>query len=324
MSLEALNIKKFSDRAIQIAPEFDSDGLSKVTPFGVSFLDKLTRGILRDDLVMIGAPTGIGKTSLVEQITFNAGLHGKRAVGLALEATEGEWEMRTKFRLYARLLLRDKGEKFLARYTYRDFKLGLLREHLAPYRDQVEAEINRHENVSIFYRGRDFGIDEFTRIFNALNDKADLIVVDHIHYFDTSDENENRAFTEIMKRIRDLNQLTKIPVVVVGHLRKKDRANPVLVPDENDFHGTSNLAKIATILITMAPGEPLSANRFGTYFKVAKCRDEGHVRNYVGLGTFNTLTNEYERDFVLGKLTDGGRAFEPIPVNRQPPWYSVR
>lgn len=324
MSLSSLGLTSFVESATTQKPEFD-DALSKrLIPFGVTYLDRMMLGVLPDDLVLIGAPSGVGKSELTTQIAINAAYNGKRVVMFALEYSPGEVELRTKYKLYANCVLKQHGPDALSKFTYLDYRIGKMKNLFKPYEAAVDEILSQMGDFQIFYRSRGFGLNDFKRIFNSVNDKADLVVVDHLHYFDLDDDNENRALTEIMKTTRDLNQLTEIPVIMVVHLRKSDKKERSLVSGLDDVHGSSNIVKIATKIITLAPGEALSDHQFKTYFRIAKCRIDGRVTKYVGVGTFNTLSNEYDPNFILGHLSQNEKEFIPISPDKIPKWYLSR
>lgn len=328
MSIDKLGFSSFIDTAKEYCPEFDDQQQKRIIPYGISFLDRMLLGIFPDDLVLIGAPSGIGKSELANQIAINATMSGKRVVPFALEATRGEWEVRAKFRLYMKAMIKDFGQsaiETLSNYTYLDFKSGGMKDLIRPYQDIVEHELQKLKAITVFYRGKDFGLHEFTRAFNSLDGKADLVIIDHLHYFDSTNENENKAFTEIMKKIRDLNQITGIPVVVIGHLRKPEaKKDRPIIGDLDSFHGTSNIVKIASTVILLAAGDQKSDHQFQTYFRVAKARGAGSASRYAGIGTFNTLVNEYESEFVLGKLIKNDKEFQVIRKDDAPKWYLAR
>lgn len=322
-----LGLTDFVSTAIDKTPEYDRSAIERVVPFGVSFLDRMLMGIKSDDLVLIGAPPGVGKTELAASIAINAAYNRYRVVCFALEATPGEWEQRTKYKLYMGCMIHKYGPESIQTMDFDEFDSGLYADKLAPFREVVEAQLKEIPSMQMYYRERDFGIAEFQRVFNAINDKADLVVIDHLHYFDTTDENENRAIAEIMKKIRDMNQLTGIPVVMVAHLRKRDKKNDALVADLPDLHGTSEIGKISTKIITLAPGEPVpgSDTRFYTYFRIPKARKSGRVTRYAGRGVFNVTMNEYEKEFALGRLSPDERKFIPFTEHKDiPAWYRER
>ena len=72
MSLEKLGVTPFTDRALSYTPEFDETQIKKVIPYGITYLDKMLIGIQPDELVLIGAPSGGGKSECVNQIATNA------------------------------------------------------------------------------------------------------------------------------------------------------------------------------------------------------------------------------------------------------------
>jgi len=157
--------------------------------------------------------------------------------------------------------------------------------------------------------------------------KTDLLIVDHIHYFDFETENENREMKEILKTIRKLNEVTRIPIVLVSHLRKKDRRGAEIVAGGDEFHGSSDLVKIATKVISMGRGGPLvnsngihSTSVFETYFRIVKNRMDGSSIPYVGAVGFSYLNNEYGDRYRLMRLKNLGTEVEEILPQQLPYW----
>ena len=76
---------------------------------------------------------------------------------------------------------------------------------------------------------------------------VDLIVVDHLHYVDgDDDENEHKSLGDTVKAIRDVSLRIGRPIVLIAHLRKRDARAKQLVATLDDFHGSSNVVKICT------------------------------------------------------------------------------
>ena len=65
--------------------------------FGVRYLDDAMKGISRNDLVLVGAPSGAGKTQFCVNLALKNSEQGKRVHYIALEAYEGEIERRLMF-----------------------------------------------------------------------------------------------------------------------------------------------------------------------------------------------------------------------------------
>ncbi|MFN7455171.1 MAG: hypothetical protein ACK5RO_10995, partial [Pseudobdellovibrionaceae bacterium] len=129
-------------------------GLVKgITRFGISFLDEALDGILPIDLVLFGASSGVGKTSLVSDIAYKNAALGKRVYGIFLEAFEGEIELKNKYKLLAQ-------EAKKRPNTFPNYKEWLMgkQKWLDAYEEQVDF---RHfSNVHTKYRGRGYTLDD--------------------------------------------------------------------------------------------------------------------------------------------------------------------
>ena len=117
-----------------------------------------------------------------------------------------------------------------------------------------------------------------------------------------------------------------MPVIVVAHLRKKDRVRRQLVPDLDDFHGASDITKIATAAILLSrardqPSElPWIAN---TYMQVAKSRMGGQCP-YVAMLGYDLRRNNYEAGYMLGRLNLAGDAVEMLSRSDYPRWATAQ
>lgn len=292
-------------------------------PFGIKFLDQACSGILPDDMVLIGARTGAGKTEISTLIALTNALNNKRVKFFALEASRGEIERRIKFNILS-YLYHDDNMREPGNISYR-----LWYEGKCPFLKRYEPDFEDYKaNLSplmTYYREGSFNINNFSTLVLALNQEIDLIVVDHIQYFDTEGRNENQEYSDIVKKIRDVSQLDRIPVVLVSHLRKSGGGSmPILAPDESEFMGTSNIPKVATKVVTLAPGKSLGDGRFETYFRVCKNRIEGSTNRYVGVCTFDTKTNSYEKSYQLATIEYTERGMQTLvgiqDINELPYW----
>lgn len=295
-------------------------------PFSVRFLDDAIGGILPNDLVLLGARTGAGKTQLATQIAESAVLAGKRVHFFALEAEPDEIERRIKYRMLYHYV--DQRSAFISkRFSYRAWYMGQLDGNIP---DDISAKAEavigeRFRTLKTFYRDADFTIDTLEQVFLAIQGETDLVILDHLHYIDDDgEENENRAYKRIVKRIRDLALSASVPVICVAHLRKKERRGAPLMPDLEDFHGSSDITKVATHAILLAPAYDQPTGKpwlWSTYMSVAKDRRDG-AKPYVALLTFNVRTGSYDRDYELGRLDSAGTSWKPIPIEELPQWAS--
>lgn len=266
--------------------------------FGVDYLDDALRGIAEHDLVLLGSPSGSGKTQLCTIISL-ANMENERKVHyIALEAHPCEIEQRLKFPLVAERYFADENRPQLpVKLNFPDWKYGLFKEQLKPYEDDAEKFFaSAYKNLMLYYKQDKFGVTELIEAVVTSADETDLILIDHYHYFDFEDENENRAAREIAKCLRDLVLNEGKPIVLVAHLRKREGgANEDLVPRMEDFHGGSDLYKIATKVVTMSGGRPAGDNLFETYFRVVKNRDDSSVNRYCAVEYFNPKSGGYDK-----------------------------
>src|SRR5688572_24796361 len=102
--------------------------------FGVDFLDDALRGILPDDLILLGAPSGAGKTQLCCNIAYANLFEGKRVHYIALEASIYEIERRLKFPLVLERYYADPQRPRLEnKLSFADWISGAHIEALKPY-----------------------------------------------------------------------------------------------------------------------------------------------------------------------------------------------
>lgn len=294
-----------------------------ILKYGISFLDDATKGILRSDLILIGAPSGMGKTALCCNIALANIQNEKRVHYIALEADQTEIESRMKFQLIANMFFADKerpnlGEKF----SFDNWYLGRYAEQLKKYEDLIQDFFEKgFKNLFTFYKSEKYGLSEFIESVTLAANQTDLIIVDHVHYFDLETDNENKAMKEIASMARTLALENEKPIILVAHLRKKDKGNPELVSGMDEFHGSSDLYKIATKVITFAGGKPTMKGNYATYFRIPKNRLNGGTTRYIARMFFNPSEGNYKNEYKLGRAEQSrDKDFEDIAEELYPDW----
>jgi hypothetical protein len=288
--------------------------------FGIRFLDDALGGILPNDLILLGAKSGVGKTALAAMITLhNCGL-GKHVHYFALEAEELEIERRMKFQVLASEYYQSGYDRQPIRYL--DWMLGRI-DHIVGHLEDRADEIVREKlsTLRTFYRFNSFTGDDFVHKLEAIRHETDLVVLDHLHYVDHEGDNENAGYKATVKKIRDSALRVGKPVLVVAHVRKSDRRYDSPVHGLEDFHGSSDVPKISTKAIMIAPAFGTEGSRpylLPTYLQVAKCRPDSSVTRHVAQVTFNARENKYEPEYTLGRINDDG--FAALTYDQQPAW----
>lgn len=292
----------------------------KLLKTGVSYLDDAFRGIFPKDVVLVGAASGLGKT----QFCVNVALHNlereKRVHFFALEAEYGEIERRLKYSYVANYYFCDPNRPRLEKpLNFTNWLLDDCGDALEKYDTLAEnfcAEA--FKNLFTFYKSGDFTVSELQHRVEEIYHESDLIIIDHVHYFDWAEDNDNRALKEIIKAIRDIALQKAVPVILVAHLRKRDRNNKDLVPGMEEFQGSSDLFKVATKVITLAPGAPTPDKKFITYFRASKNRIEGNVNRYIAQMIFDPKKGTYENEYKIG--WSNAQAFEELDPASWPDW----
>lgn len=277
---------------------------SELLSFGIKFLDDATLGIWPSDLILIGAPAGVGKTQFCCNLALANIERGKRVHYIALEAETYEIEQRIKFQLFSKAFFENTEREFIpidyAGFLAGDYLPGGKYEELAKLENIIAKEFaEKYQKFFLFYKDKNFGTGDLVENILNISQETDLIIVDHVHYFDFEDDNENRSMREIAKTARTLALEERKPIVLVAHLRKKNNSNNDLVAGMEEFHGTSDLYKIATKVVTFAPGGPIGNKMFATYFRIPKNRINGSVTRYMAQVPFNLKGNNYEPEYKI-------------------------
>lgn len=323
--------ESFADRAKKESSDRDLNE-GKILTFGINYLDKALGGIVPTDLILIGAATGRGKSQLAVTIAMNNALLGKNVYIFALESDKFEVERRIKYQLlskrfyacYEKAKSLGQGYLFTRKYiTYQDWAMNRYKDDdiISQCEEYALSQAESLKTLHTYYRTNSFGLEEFTRVFSSIGDKADLVIIDHIHYFDFGDDNENKAILEITKKIKDLSSLAKVPIILISHLRKMGKQEKTLIPPIEDFHGSSNLYKIATRVITIARGgyDP-EVKAYATYIQPLKNRFGSERCEFVAKMYYDVNTENYLPQFEVGRLTKNDKEFELLPEELSPNW----
>jgi replicative DNA helicase len=285
--------------------------------FGLNFLDDALLGVLPNDLVLIGAKPGRGKTSASIEIAKNNAMAGKRVVFIALEAEQNEVEMRLRYQLEAAYFFQDDNRPRHVNMSYRTWRFGKFKAELAPYAAKATRLFTeRYATLRTVYRRKKFAAEDLNDVLKETYKDADLFVIDHLHYFDllSSKENQNVQTSELVKNIRSLNLFYNKPFILVAHLRKESKG---AVPDLDDFMGSSDIGKVATIAVMLTPMSYDAKDQvFKTGISIAKSRTGNP--GLVGIMDYSLRHNVYLLGYKLGKVH--GEKIEELQATDYPDW----
>lgn len=310
----------------------------KVCTFGIAPLDDALIGLLRTDLCVIGADSGCGKSEMVLQIAIHNAMAGKSVALYFIEGGMEEAMARIKWKL-----IRDL---YYSKYAcgldmdYRKWRMNMMnnmdlirkieKEARDKFVDMVGGRLHIYhfdssfsmkdldQSLSWFKPSQDYK-DVDPEIFHP-----DLLIVDHLQYFTLDNpKDELTEMTEILKKVKDITVFQKIPVVLVSHLRKK--AHDRGLPSQEDFYGTSNIAKIASVCITITPApndDDHDSMLYPTYFRIVKSRT-GIRPSLASMCNFNAKRGEYEKTYKVVKLVMD-KPTEELIGEARPVWAKAK
>lgn len=285
----------------------------KVIQFGISFLDDATLGIAQEELVIIGARTGTGKTELLNIIAEGAARHARVAF-FSLESHDLEMEQRALFReilqRFDKLPPKQREEIISGGYLdYTAFARGAynhqaLREVVKDLEEFFDA---KYENLKVLYRKNPTAKTIENDIL-SMQGEIDLWILDHLHFLSYEGRDELDAVRQAMKLFYDLAAKQKAPLIIASHLRKDSGGDGF--PEISDLHGSSEISKraVTTVLIDQLSRDKFYAgpNDIPTLFHIAKFRINGMIRRHYAVHQFNTVTRRYSDHYVLMKKDNNG------------------
>ncbi len=198
----------------------DKDAFRGV-PTGFIYLDRLTNGLQKSDLIVIAARPGMGKTSLAMNIVENAAVnHGLVCAVFSLEMPEEQ--------ILQRLLCSTAGvnmaNALAGKLTNADWKrLAKTREQLGNCKINID-DSSRVTPAEILSKCR--------RIKARNGGKLDLVMIDYIQLMSSGKrQGEENRTQEVASITRDLKIMAKeldVPVVALSQLRRIQSGEPQL------------------------------------------------------------------------------------------------
>jgi replicative DNA helicase len=283
----------------------------RILPYGITFMQDSLRGLLPSDVLLLGAGTGIGKTEaariLAAHIVKDRGLPVHY---FALEAENNEIERRTKYGLIGGWYKEDHDNIPEGMISYANWRYNRLNNEFAPYEKRAQDVFDKdYKNLKTYYACRGaFGLKGLEAEVYKIKNETACIIIDHLHYMDLGD-NENVEMTRLVRGIKEMSQVLKIPFILVCHVRKSEKkfGGKKLVPGVDDIHGSSNISKICTQAVMLAPAygfvstSPKAVGK-PTFIRAVKIRVDGSALYHTGIGFFDTHKSDYSPYYACGHL----------------------
>jgi len=242
-NIENKNFMSLMDLFEKTKLERRSRNINNIIRYWIGLLDDYLWWILENELVVVGAWTGIWKTEIANSIAIHNAKRGFKVNLLALE-----WD---PWEIYYRYIQWEINKK-LAWMKYikpQEFRLNLV--DIEAIEDEVVANTPQslRDNLKIYWKKEIPNQSRLEDIFTESVEDCDLIVLDHLHYLDYNWESEARGITGIMKMVKMATEILRVPVVLISHLSRNLSWRPKI----SDLHWSSNIEKNANTVILLNP-----------------------------------------------------------------------
>ena len=259
--------------------DFIKRGTEEIIPFPESFgmlNSMLNGGIAAGEITVIGALTSVGKTTMVNEITYHFWKNTNKTIGCAfLEASRGE-----------------AVENLLTIHTGHNLSLE---DRKNIDFDKLHSEIITDGRIFLLDHQGALDTDElFLKLRSMVKGNGcDVLIIDPLQAAVTS--NSNETIDEFMDRLLKLAKETDVSIIVVSHMRKPSLTNPHNV-NEYDLKGSGSINQISfnTILLSRDKMSEDEYTRNSTQVQVVKCRRTG-LTGSAGWLFYNALTGRLER-----------------------------
>lgn len=231
----------FADLLIDAECERRKVNLDTVCKYWIKILDRYMGGILPNELVVVGADTGMGKSEIAYKIAVTNAMRGKKVLLFALEWDLNEVALRYMQRTISELLPLKTIE----------FRFNRNPDH-AKYVDNIVVWLEWQEwvkNLLIFKKQQVPTMSLLADMIEQMKDGVDMIIIDHLHYIQFgSTSQEIEEIGKVMRQVKQITDTIKKPIIIMSHLRKRKKTDD---PTEQDLFGSSNIAKEANTIILL-------------------------------------------------------------------------
>ncbi len=208
-------------------------------PTGITKLNNIYGGGLPKGLTIIGANTGLGKTTLALQLADNmAKEENTKILFISLELT--------KYELVSKSLSRISYlDNDLTSHTPNDFMSNEV-ENIDPYFDLYEPIGNNIYIVDNMPHIQDISkaINDFSRMFR---DSNIVVIIDYLQFISCNGSNDKQNVDIITKELKGLANYYNIPIIAISSLSREGAKRN----DISSFKESGSIEYTADYLIIM-------------------------------------------------------------------------
>lgn len=269
--------------------------MAKICEFGIQFLDQKILGFFERDLIVIGAASGIGKSSLSVILARNALQSGVQVSLFSLENGVGAVKAKLCFVDYARQCSRfikerefidefDKDPDKFAEYTTTWDTLN---------KTILSGDIPQFDLLEDYKR-----VDTVDKLLNEIKIRIQLgykiIIIDHIDCLPILYAHRNDFVSQVMTALYELAYNHNVCIITFSQVSKSINPN-IMIPGKNDLVGGADKINKATLVITLARDRYRDKPYIGQYATLMAIRKDRYGQLYMGRVYFHN--GDYDRDF---------------------------
>ncbi|MEW6558348.1 MAG: DnaB-like helicase C-terminal domain-containing protein [Elusimicrobiota bacterium] len=222
------NLKEELDKVVDYLYE-QKEGSTELAT-GFVDIDELIGGIFRQELFVVGAPPGHGKTSFLLSLAYNLIMRNKKVLFVSLEMYKRELflrllSMKTKVpHKYLRL------PKFLSKQDY----------------SKILSQVGMLWEKPLIVLDGDYFINDIA--VAAQKYKPDVLMVDFIQHIKFTDKELERFALSLSFTARELKMIAKknnIAVVVASQLNREIYKRPNRIPQSSDLKSSGGIEENA-------------------------------------------------------------------------------
>lgn len=307
---------------------------NRICTFGIPVIDDALTGILPNDLILIGADSGVGKSEIALDIAMHNASMGRKVAMYFLEGGCNEAINRIRWKMIKNRYFK-KGCSGVD-LDYAKWRMNKLDHPIIKQLNQecLEEFVEKvKDNLHIYSFDDGFTIDMLMNSIGYFSKQVrgeflienrydlDLLIIDHLQYFSlTSSENQFTEMTQILMKVKEITNHHNIPVVLISHLRKREKGKGL--PGQDDFYGTSNACKISSQSIVVAShnsDDDYVNGLYPTFFRFVKSRT-GIRPGLAALCKFDAKAGKYLSNYELYKLIEDKPMSKPLEKFKLPKW----
>ncbi len=288
MSLKDFKHISYSEKIKNSAAELKATKASEIIKRGRKKWDETLGGIYGWKIYTVGADTGVGKTTFVNQIALNISIMWHKTVKYSLEdRMEDIWKEEIYYTCN-KLRAKDGLRPYLwTRFVNNDYEED---PTFSNYVDKAVEHLCKVQITELEKTKKVWIKDLVDLMEQEIGDWAKVFFIDHLHYFEFAKADRRDLIIEdTMHKINEVARKYNITVFLIAHYRKMwlDRK---WSPSYDLFKDWAAIKQVSNIIIqiTREIDEPDGI----TEFHITKLR--GPIKPQIIEATFNINTYEYD------------------------------